>query len=68
MLVSATRRASQNHPDVRARIPRPAAVVAEQRGDLEAGLFEAADHLRNRQRAERQGEAVDARRSRPAAR
>src|SRR5919197_3355201 len=36
-----------DHPHVRARIPRPAAVIAEQRRDFEAGLLETPRHLRH---------------------
>src|SRR5437660_3682172 len=48
----------QDDPDIRARVPRTSAVVAEHGVDRESGAFEARGHLRNRQRAERQREAV----------
>src|SRR3712207_1408169 len=54
------RPASEDHPDLGALILRTAAVVAEQDRKLEAGLLEPAHHLWNRERAERQREAVHA--------
>src|SRR6185436_8468659 len=41
LVFSVARSASENHPDIGARIPRPAAIIAQKRGDLKTGLFKA---------------------------
>src|SRR5690349_17376325 len=48
----------QDDPDIRARVPRASAIVAEDRVDVQTGAFQTRAHLRNRQRAERQREPV----------
>src|SRR2546423_3910352 len=50
--------ARQDHPDIRTWIPRATAIITQQRRDLKAGLFEAASHLRDRQRSEGQRKVV----------
>src|SRR5919201_445912 len=54
---------SQDDPNVGARSPRLAAVIAENPIDDEAGVFEPRGHLRHRQRTERQREAMLRRRA-----
>src|SRR5687768_8662897 len=51
-----SRSARQYDPDVGPRIPLAPAVVAQERRHLEAGFLETPDHLRHRERAERQRE------------
>src|SRR4029453_950831 len=53
---SASRR--EDYPDFRPWIPRGAAIIAQKRGNREPGLLEGAHHLRHRQGAEAQREAV----------
>src|SRR5438270_9529303 len=48
----------QDDPDIRARIPWTSAVVAEHRVHSESGPFDPRSHLRNRERAKRQGESM----------
>src|SRR5678815_3303881 len=48
-------------PDIGAVVPRPAAIVAEHGVDAEPGTLELSRHLRHRQGAERQVEAMLAR-------
>src|SRR5688572_30291830 len=40
-------RARENDPDIGAHIPRPALIIAEQRGDLEPRFFQPLRHLRD---------------------
>src|SRR5438093_664020 len=56
--IGADRLLREDHPDVGPRVPRPAAVVAEQGRDLEACLLEPSPHLRHGQRAKRQREPM----------
>src|SRR5438045_1803722 len=48
----------QEDPDIRALVPRASAVVAEHRIYAKSGAFEPRAQLRNRQRAERELEAM----------
>ena len=52
-------------PDVRALVPRPAAIIAKHGVDAKSGAFEVAGHLPDGEGAERQVEAVLARRAAP---
>src|SRR5687767_635794 len=49
----------EDDPDLGARVPGPAAIIAEERRDLEPGLLEAASHLWDRKGPERERKAVD---------
>src|SRR5436309_1145785 len=48
----------QDDPDIRACVPRPAAIVAEHGFHRKSGAFEPRGHLRNRERAKGQLEGV----------
>src|SRR5581483_1770983 len=47
-----------DYPHIRARVPGPAAVVAQDRFDRKSGSFESPGHVPDRQRPECQHEAV----------
>src|SRR4051794_4629554 len=48
----------QDDPDIRARVPRPAAIIAEHLVDGEPRAIQPIRHLPHRKRAKRQAEAV----------
>ena len=56
----------QEDPDVRARVPGPAAIVAQHGFDAKSGAFDPARHLRDGQRTEGQIEAMFASAAAPA--